>query len=519
MISGNGARGVGVFDPGTDGNVLQGNFIGTDPLGAAAFANVMDGIDISGGARSNLIGGTMVGSANVISGNGLCGITHGGAGTDGTIVRGNLIGLDASGLAALANGLARVIVYGGARLTQLGGTTPGARNVISAHHSYDAIITDPGTQANVFQGNFVGLNAAGTAAVANTTFAGVAVFGGAQSNTVGGGVGARNVVSGNASYGVFISDTNTDTNVVQGNTSGLDPTGTIAIGNGVSGVVIQNAARSNQVGGATLGAANLIASNGTYGVVVFDTGTTNNSIAGNSIFGNGSAGIALVGDNLSRPAPLLTSAVVGTNTVVNGMLTSSPTATFRIEFFANPTGLATAQGQTFLGAISATTGSGGTVTFSAGLSSTVPPGQRVTATATDPAGNTSRFSSSVTVSTTDSDGDGLPDQWELAQFGTLAQSANGDPDGDGSTDMQEFRAGTNPKGSASALKVTFASQGGTDVIVGFPSVAARIYRVEMKDSLIQPAWAPLADQLVAAWAAQSRSPIPAQPRCANASTE
>jgi hypothetical protein len=44
----------------------------------------------------------------------------------------------------------------------------------------------------------------------------------------------------------------------------------------------------------------------------------------------------------------------------------------------------------------------------------------------------------------DSDGDGLPDSWEVAFFGGLGQGANHDPDRDGYSNLTEFRIGTNP---------------------------------------------------------------------------
>ena len=45
---------------------------------------------------------------------------------------------------------------------------------------------------------------------------------------------------------------------------------------------------------------------------------------------------------------------------------------------------------------------------------------------------------------TDSDNDGLPDWWEMKYFGNLNQTAAGDPDGDGWTNLEEYRCGANP---------------------------------------------------------------------------
>jgi hypothetical protein len=49
-----------------------------------------------------------------------------------------------------------------------------------------------------------------------------------------------------------------------------------------------------------------------------------------------------------------------------------------------------------------------------------------------------------TIGLADSDEDGLPDVWELLYFGNLLQGPNGDPDGDGINNLQEFLQGRNP---------------------------------------------------------------------------
>jgi len=82
----------------------------------------------------------------------------------------------------------------------------------------------------------------------------------------------------------------------------------------------------------------------------------------------------------------------------------------------------------------------------------------------------SNVSGSISSSTAslyiDSNGNGLPDSWELAYFGNLNQTATGDPDGDGVSNLQEFLDGTNPTNAASALyRITLFNDGGTVTVV------------------------------------------------------
>jgi hypothetical protein len=501
VISGNAEQGIHIDEVNTDGNQVMGNHIGVNVTGSTALGNGWSGIELCCEASSNVIGGTASGAGNLISGNANYGIFLGGVGTDGTFIQGNLIGLDATGTFALPNAFDGVNVYGGAQLTQIGGTAPGARNVISGNLVRGVGIFGAGTKNNFVQGNFIGLNAAGSAAVGNG-YSGVNIGNGCQSNTVGGGIAARNIISGNSNSGIIIEDTNTAANVIQGNTVGLDVTGTLAVPNQYDGVDVWNTASFNQIGGTTLGTANLIASNGSYGVEIDDVGTTNNFVLGNSIYGNAYEGIALFSGDDSLPAPSLTTAVLGTNTTVTGSLASSSNATFRIEFFASPVGTVNMQGETFLGAINATTVNGGTVNFTAGLGSTVPEGAFITATATDPNGNTSPFSSSVTVTTTDSVGDGIPDLWRKTYFGGTGMTTNSrscascDPDGVGFSNLQAFYAGINPTEPSTAFRVSTVQEGVSGAIISFPSVAGRIYRVDMRNDMVLSPWTLLVDQIV-----------------------
>jgi titin len=100
----------GIILDDTGGNVVEGCYIGLDPTGTSALPNNSDGIVIESGSDNNLIGGTGAGARNIISGNGASGINL--ASSDGNIIHGNLIGTDPSGAAGLGNTDHGVLVSG-----------------------------------------------------------------------------------------------------------------------------------------------------------------------------------------------------------------------------------------------------------------------------------------------------------------------------------------------------------------------------------------------------------------------
>jgi parallel beta-helix repeat protein len=233
----------------------------------------------------------------------------------------------------------------------------------------------------------------------------VAIFySGASGNIIGGTTAeARNVISGNDGGGVSLWNDVTG-NLVQGNFIGTDITGTVDLGNGWNGVGIADASY-NIIGGTTSGAGNIISGNDMTGVHI--TESNGNLVQGNSIFSNGGLGIDLGGDGVTpndagdgdtgannlQNFPVLTSATSG-STNIEGTLNSTPNTEFRLEFFASsacdPSGYG--ESKTFLGFTNVTTGGSGDISFTVTFPATVPVGYVITATATDPDGNTSEFS-------------------------------------------------------------------------------------------------------------------------------
>jgi titin len=421
VISGNSGYGIEILGR---YNLVAGNYIGTDVTGLAGLANGLDGVlIIPGFAQFNTIGGTTAGARNVISGNGLSGV-HIWSGAAYNVVAGNYIGTDFTGMTALGNSLDGVQVEG--PNNTIGGTTAGARNVISGNWDDGVNITGEG---NLVQGNSIGTNVSGGARLPNAND-GVYLNGGR--NLIGGPMaGAGNLISANTFDGVSIW---ADDNVVLGNSIGTSSAGTPGLGNGRDGVGVH--ASYTTVGDGWDGSSNLIASNGRDGVRV--ERLNHDAILGNRIFSHRmGSGINLVSmGNDNQPAPVLTSVTsIGGNTTIQGVL-NMPTLPFEfytLEFFSNPSG--GSEGEQFLGRLRwvATDYTGG-LNFSPTFPVPVARGTCVTATATVMAdfaynNDTSSFSTCAPTSPGEgSEGNGIPAAG-MRVLGRLAAMAGADATG------------------------------------------------------------------------------------------
>ncbi len=286
-------------------NLVAGNYIGTDTAGTSARANGQVGIAINNSSNNNTIGGLLTADRNLIAGNSSHGISIASS-ASGTLIRGNWIGLSGTGTLSLSNGGSGIVINGPSNT--VGGTLTGARNVISGNTNFGVQISGAAAQNNLLQGNWIGLNATGSAAVPNT-IDGVRLESSATNNLVGGTAsGAGNVVSGNGARGLNFASAN---NVAEGNFIGTDPTGLTAIGNASQGIRIF--ATSNvRIGGSSTAARNLISGNGQNGIML-DGGSSNSVVLGNYI-----------GTNVTGNAAIPNSAsgvrVIGPGNTVGGLL-------------------------------------------------------------------------------------------------------------------------------------------------------------------------------------------------------
>ncbi|MDQ3010722.1 MAG: CSLREA domain-containing protein [Acidobacteriota bacterium] len=297
------------------GNTIQNSLIGVDAAGTTALANSGAGVRIDF-AANNTIGGTAAGAGNVISGNGTINVFISGASASGNQVQGNLIGLDATGTTAIG-GTTDGVGIDSAPSNTIGGTASGARNVISGHTRFGVNIFGTTATGNAVQDNFIGLNSAGTAAVANTS-AGVAVSD--TTGTIVGGTasGAGNVISGNGIGIDLFSGTGTQ---IQGNLIGTNPAGTAAIGNNFDGINIR-ASSANTIGGTSTAARNIISGNGQFGINDLGLGSGGNTIQGNYV-GVDISGMAAIANSsggvvLASPNNLLGGTASGAGNLISG---------------------------------------------------------------------------------------------------------------------------------------------------------------------------------------------------------
>ncbi len=423
IISGSSNVAVDIEGSGVTGNVVEGNYIGTDATGSAtvdsnghSLGNA-SGVFIGSSASGNTVGGTTAGAGNVISGNGLAGV-YIGFSASSNYVQGNIIGLNAAGTAALGHQNYGVLLYQDGTDNTIGGTTAAARNIISGNTDDGVSITGSGTTGNVVEGNYIGTDITGTTSTGTDNRAlgnddGVEINDGAANNTIGGTTaGSSNVISGNTDDGVAIIGSGTSGNLVQGNLIGTDITQVNPLGNGGDGVDINSGASDN-----TVNADNLIAYNTADGVQIgaspTDDATGNdvqaNYILSNSYLSNSYLGIDLGGDgptandslghtgpNLFQDYPVITSALIDPNgdlivTYANPADSgSSSNGPITVDVYV---GDASGEGESLVGSST----SFGTVNLGNAADLGVPAGQYLVATATDAAGNTSEFSPAVTV--------------------------------------------------------------------------------------------------------------------------
>jgi uncharacterized repeat protein (TIGR01451 family) len=427
VISGNrGGLTAGIYIVGFGGvraehNQLYDNIVGLNTGGNAALPNLFTGVGIFNGSDN------IIGPGNIISGNGEDGVRIGGVFGIGNVVTGNRIGTDVTGMVDLGNGRDGVRIDQGATKNTIGfriaeNDSPAPRERFSFSYSYfeaggnliagnkdegveiSTIVVNQLPGQNVVQGNLIGVNLTGNSALPNASH-GLQIGSTLSSAGTSGNIVRLNVIAGNPGAGIFVGRNASDNDFID-NFIGIGSTSTIVIGNGSHGIFIDGGADGNS-GNEIRG--NMIASNAGDGV--FIQNSVRSKVSGNYIFSNNGLGIDLAPDGVTandagdgdtgannlQNFPIITSTnTVGGVTTVEGMINSAAGVPVFIELYVNttcdPSG--SGEGQFPSTSFLATPDGSGHANFSVTINSPapIPAGLFVTATATDPDGNTSEFS-------------------------------------------------------------------------------------------------------------------------------
>jgi hypothetical protein len=366
---------IGVYIEACDYNVVSGNFIGTDCAGTGTFYYnegqdsliQANGAEINTVSKHNIIGGNTEGERNIISGNRVYGAIYYGQvsenniagnyigtdvtgtfsipnatgicvddasnhniiennvlsgnisyglfivtqGSDANVFRGNIVGLNASGTDTVPNDVG-LIIAAGAKYNIIGGENEADRNIFSGNRYGAVEVSDNGTNYNEIRNNFIGTDISGFEALPNNF--GIAVGGMARGTIID-----KNIISANKSFGLVLGE-NSDSTRVTGNFIGTAVDGITELGNLAAGIVITSGANSNFIG--TIENPNTIAYNDSSGIIIVDNNTIRNRISGNFIHHNNYLGIDIwpfgvnendIGDTDSGPNKQMNFPVITNN--------------------------------------------------------------------------------------------------------------------------------------------------------------------------------------------------------------
>jgi uncharacterized repeat protein (TIGR01451 family) len=364
-------------------SIAQGNLIGTDGTGTLSVSKGSGaGASILSGPSDETIGGTTPAARNVISGNayGVYIFNN----TTGNIVQGNYIGTDITGTIAIGNSLqgfyqgATDSTQVPATNTILGGSAAGAGNLISGNTLDGVSIsgTAPGgpsetDQGSTILGNYIGTDVTGTKALGNGG-AGISLLAAATNNIIGGNEpGDGNIISFNKASGVLIDSASSGAgtgNQTIGNVIDSNRGAGVLVESGTSELISQNSIYQNSDLGIVLGATGPPLAN----QACSSTATGANNLENYPTLTGGSGSLfttATATDSNGNTSEFSNAVQESTSgsllNLVGSFVGNQPNTNYTIEFFSSPTADPSGygQGQTYLGSAQVTTGSDCTVAF------------------------------------------------------------------------------------------------------------------------------------------------------------
>ncbi|MDB5272302.1 MAG: alkaline phosphatase [Chitinophagaceae bacterium] len=238
---------------------IQNNYVGTDSTGMINRGNGQRGISVSQCASNLVIGGTVFAARNISSSNGQIGVAY--DNSPGALLKGNFIGVAKDGITAMGNGQQGVLVSN-CNSTIIGGSTLAERNIVSSNTGRGIEITNSNSITVV--NNYIGVDSTGMAARGNNNN-GLTVSN--CLDPVIGGIAQGNLISNNMGHGISIQGTSSRA-IVKGNIIGFAVNGNTAMGNTAGHGLEINASINAVVGGTAVAERNLIGNNFNHGIRV-----------------------------------------------------------------------------------------------------------------------------------------------------------------------------------------------------------------------------------------------------------
>lgn len=387
------------YSKSTDGNTIQGCFIGMGTDGATPYYGALN----FNNQHYNVIGGTSNAMRNLVGG----GVIF--TKSNYNTVQGNYFGATSTGIASSGTGEHSIQINDSSSYNEIGGTNTNARNLISGGN-LGVSITGSQAHHNSVLGNYIGVAIDGSTALGNGR-SGINLSDSTHHNTIGSG----NVIAANSNDEAGIWMDNVYSNTIQSNYIGTDVAMTASIGNGApgnfsAGIMILGNSHDNMIGGWLGYEGNVIANNNSHGIAAYANVGNGNAILSNLIYNNVEMGIDLLADdapngnddkdddsgpNDLQNFPVLNGAYASANDIiVSGTLNSKPNASYTLQYFYNSAcdGTGNGEGQALIGAETVTTDASGNAGFFKSFNITVSVGAYVSALATDASNNTSEFS-------------------------------------------------------------------------------------------------------------------------------
>ena len=417
-----------------DGYTQQGSAANTNATGAL---NTVLKIVVSGQSSPGAGGFILAGANSTVRGLVISGFVYAvNVQAANAAVRGCFIGTDATGMSPAGGGQGVLAEgFNGATGLSVGGPAAADRNLIAGQTNSHVYMNN--VPNGTVEGNLLGTDKTGVATIGSFAGDSVVIYPDIAGNSI-----LRNIVAGGSIEGINIGSGDAGGVVtIQGNSVGTDPTGTVNFGNPTTGIRIF--ASDVVVGGPGAGEGNVIAFNAGAGVFVYPQGGTSPvrcRVRGNSIHSNhqnpafgemlgidlgenqvplgglteNDLGDADIGSNGLQNFPIITSAAASLaeepegGTTITGRLNSAAGTQYTLDFYSNPACVgrpqALLEGKKYLGSTTVTTDGSGNAVINAVVPGSIAAGEKVTATATDPSGNTSEFSQRIVIASNPSSG-------------------------------------------------------------------------------------------------------------------